>query len=484
MSGTSSATPPLPAAFAERTARTLGPDESEALWRALAEPAAVAVRLNPRKPSRAFADAAPVPWCLATGRYLTERPLFALDPLWHAGAYYVQEPSSQLLDWALRTALPDIAEPDRPWRVLDLCAAPGGKATLLAGLLGDASLLVANEAIRSRVPRLRENLTRWGWPNVVVTGVDPERFAPAAGWFDVVVVDAPCSGEGMFRKDAKAAAEWSEANAALCAARQQRILHVARELVAPGGLLVYSTCTFNPAENDGAVEAALLGAGSGYAPVPLTPPDAWGVSVTRAGLQCWPHRMRGEGFYLSLLRRRAGGSGGSGGSGAFRRESPPSPFSASLAPTTEHTARALLSEPGRFDLWMEGADVRALPWAGGVHHDAQQLISSLGRGAAASAGVMLGTLKGREFVPAHDVALSARSRPDLPAWTMDREMALAYVRKEPLPEPPAALECGWALAAYEGRAIGWLKLLGDGRVNNYLPTEARLRLAGTGAEAE
>ncbi len=284
-----------------------------------------------------------VPWC-EEGFYLAERPIFTLDPLLHGGAYYVQEPSSMFLSYIVKKLLPE----GKPLRVLDLCAAPGGKSTLLASELPKGSLLVSNEVVRSRASILKENIIKWGSGNVVVTNSDPERFTPMEEAFDMILVDAPCSGEGMFRKEERAIEEWSEANLRLCEERQRRILSAVYPSLKRGGLLIYSTCTFNEGENEkmlhfmvhefGAesveVEHNFAGvervggklSGSGVATKfadvnslevqSKAKRDREGALEAKAGrldevsageslygYAFLPHRVAGEGFFIGVLRR-------------------------------------------------------------------------------------------------------------------------------------------------------------------------------------
>lgn len=233
----------LPDKFKLQVAQLLGQEEADGLCRALLEEPTVSVRVN-----RAKAGCPPqdvenerVPWC-ETGYYLSSRPSFTLDPLFHAGTYYVQEASSMFIEQAFKTM--DF----QPQRMLDLCAAPGGKSTLWRSLLPDGALLVANEPIRQRAMILLENLTKWGHPDVVVTNAYPEDFAPLRGFFDVVATDVPCSGEGMFRKEEKAVEDWSLEAVNHCAARQWQIVCDIWPALREGGYLVYSTCTFNREE--------------------------------------------------------------------------------------------------------------------------------------------------------------------------------------------------------------------------------------------
>src|SRR5882672_6633107 len=206
----------LPPAFAQRMQAQLQQNWKEFLS-VHEQPSPTSIRVNPLKSN--FKDSEKIPWT-DFGYYLEQRPSFTFDPLFHGGAYYVQEASSMFLEQALKQTL-DLSQ---PLQILDLCAAPGGKSTHLISLLSAQSLLVANETIRSRATVLAENIQKWGASNVVVTNNDPEDFQRLEGFFDVMVVDAPCSGEGLFRKDPNASKEWSEDNVALCALRQQRIL--------------------------------------------------------------------------------------------------------------------------------------------------------------------------------------------------------------------------------------------------------------------
>ena len=283
----------FPAEFINGLRETAGTERAERVLSALTQDPEISVRVNPFKLSldalRAhFGTLAgeAVPWVPEEGFYLNGRPSFTFDPLLHAGAYYVQEASSMFVGALFDKAAEGLGRCGG-LRVLDLCAAPGGKSTQLLSHLDDTSLLVANEVVPARATVLAENIARWGCPNVAVTNSDPSAFTSLRGFFDVVVVDAPCSGEGMFRKDARAVAEWSPGNVQLCAARQRRILGDVWPALAPGGFLIYSTCTFNRSEDEDNVE--------------------W-VSA-ELGAEClemrhfWPGEDRGEGFFAALLQK-------------------------------------------------------------------------------------------------------------------------------------------------------------------------------------
>ena len=293
----------LPPDFAAATRSLLG-DAYRLLEAALQAEPAVSVRMN-RDKCGEEPSAERVPWC-DTGYYLAERRLFTLDPLFHAGAYYVQEASSMFLEQAVKAYVKE------PVRCLDLCAAPGGKSTHLCSILPEGSILVSNEVIPSRAAVLYENLAKWGNPNVFVARNAPADLGRLAHFFDLVVVDAPCAGEGMFRKDPAAARQWSLSGVARCAARQRQILRDVWDALRPGGLLVYSTCTYNTEENEDNLSFLVEDLGAEALPVPLR--EAWQVTgALKYGYPAcrfFPHKTRGEGFFLALVRKAARGEAG------------------------------------------------------------------------------------------------------------------------------------------------------------------------------
>ncbi|MFC5411411.1 RNA methyltransferase [Larkinella bovis] len=421
---------------------------------ALQQPLPVSIRVNPQKNGLPTTALEPVLWC-DTGFYLPERPVFTLDPRFQAGAYYVQEASSMLLAEALRQT----ARLERPLRVLDLCAAPGGKSTLIASLLTSESLLVCNEVIRSRVPVLKENLEKWGLPNVVVSNHDPEDFRALHGFFDLVLVDAPCSGEGLFRKDPEAVLEWSEENVRICAARQQRILTAAAPLLCDDGLLLYSTCTYNDDENR--QNAQWLGE-HGFEYLPLNLPEAWGVVDKTVGYQCYPHRVKGEGFFLSVFKKKQRSSPEMAVPRAFR----------SLKPVRNwqiKTLQPFLQQPDDFSFYVKpNGDVFAIPEA--LSADLRVVDAALQN---KGFGLEMGTFKGDDFIPSHALALSTAVSRQLPGIELTKEDAMRFFKKENLVLNESVK--GWLLARYDGLNLGWLKGVGN-RVNNYLPKEWRIRM--------
>lgn len=452
----------LPPPFLRQMQTLLG-DDYPAFIAAMQEPPPVSLRRNPGKRPAAgawsFQDAlTPVPWH-PEGFYLGQRPVFTLDPLFHAGAYYVQEASSMFLHEALRQTV----NFSKPLRILDLCAAPGGKSTLLASMLNDHSLLVSNEVIRQRVGVLRENMEKWGIPNIAVTSAEAGEFAALDGWFDLIVADAPCSGEGLFRKDPDAVQEWSPAHIELCAGRQRRILADVLPALAPGGVLAYSTCTYNRHEDDDNVE--WLRETFHLELITLDLPPDWNMVHTPAGgYQFFPHRLRGEGFFIALFRKPDGAAG---------RNTPPARFK-NIQPLGKKQVPLL-------DGWLNPAfdasffetptgDVLALS---SVLETEYRVLD----GAVKNKwfGLNTGAFKGQDFIPSHALALSCQVSPTLPGLDFSREQALRFLKKEVFDLPASAPQKGWALARFGGLNLGWLKIVPN-RWNNYLPQERRIRM--------
>lgn len=452
----------FPESFIRQMNALVGEQEASALADALRAAVPVSVRRNPAKDGcLPGCEAGAVPWC-ASGSYLAERPVFTLDPLLHAGAYYVQEAASMFIEQAF------LRLPAAPSRLLDLCAAPGGKSTLWRALMPEGSLLVANEPLRQRAVILAENMAKWGHPDVAVTNAYPHEFAPLASFFDVIAADVPCSGEGMFRKDEGAVDEWSEAAVEQCAERQREIIRDVWPALREGGYLVYSTCTFNRSEDEDNV--AWICETLGAEPVPVPAPAAWGIvgDTTGRGLPVshfFPHRARGEGFFLALLRKTSGDrepaahvrkgkrDGKRGGSAPV-----PAEVKRWICPAEDFTL--LRSEPEvvsavRTSLQANVDRIRAT-------------VRTL------SAGIVLAEEKGRKLVPRHELAMSTRLAPEaFSRIPLTREEALSYLRREALILPPDAPR-GYVLAVYEGLPLGWLNNLGS-RANNLYPAEWRIR---------
>ena len=254
----------------------------------------MSIRLNPFKAVPIEGER--IPWCTA-GRYLGERPVFTLDPLFHAGCYYAQEASSMFLEQAVKAT----GLSDRPILALDLCAAPGGKTTHLTSMLHPGSLVVANEVVPARHAALLENLWKWGAPNTVITGNRTSDFAVLTETFDLIVVDAPCSGEGMFRKDPFARKQWSGALVKQCSSTQRSVIDHAWSALRPGGTLIYSTCTWEREENEEQILRLIDTERAEPVEIPHDP--SWNIERTDAGLRFYPHRLSGEGFFISAVRK-------------------------------------------------------------------------------------------------------------------------------------------------------------------------------------
>lgn len=450
----------LPDSFLQHTRDLLGDGECRELCRALAEAAPVSLRRNPLKPCPLPAEAdGQVAWC-SHGLYLSERPAFTFDPHLHAGGYYVQEAASMFVEQAYRCM------DSVPARVLDLCAAPGGKSTLWRTLLPDGALLVANEPVRQRASVLAENLSKWGQPDVVVTNAWPADFAALPGFFDVVAADVPCSGEGMFRKDSGAVTEWSAAAVSLCAERQFDIVRAVWPALRTGGYLVYSTCTFNRFENEDNVRRICDELGA--EPVGLAAPAEWNVAtdVTGGGLpvaRFFPHRTRGEGLFMALLRKTSETPDGT----RTRRQRRPA--NARPVPGAAKAA-GWLRESHRFRLVRTSeTQISALRE---TLADAMMRVADSVR--AIQVGVPLAEEKGRKTVPCHELALSIeRAESAFPQARLSREQAIAYLRREAL-VLDAATPRGIVAATYEGNALGFLNNLGT-RANNLYPQEWRIR---------
>lgn len=454
----------MPLPFVRQMRALLG-EEYEHFCVALAEEPPVSVRLNPRKQLSGCADilagAVPVPWC-TEGRYLTERPSFTLDPRFHAGAYYVQEASSMFLSEVLRRCVAT----NQPLRVLDVCAAPGGKTTLLQAALPADSLVVANEVVRSRLSALRENIEKWGYLRAAMTSASGDELEVLGTWFDIVVVDAPCSGEGLFRKMPQAMLEWSPSHVEACSFRQRAILTSAVRTLKPGGVLIYSTCTFNRRENED--NATWLVETFDLEPLSFELPQEWGICQSAPGAyRFFPHKLKGEGFFLAVFRKKeeAPQSLPPRSPAIFRRLQP-------LERAKWATVRLWLDEAREWVFFKapQGA-VLAFPAEG--LSDMYLLDHALTN---KWLGIRVGQFKGSDFIPDHALALLTALSPRVPTVEFDREQALLFLKKEQFPLNDGGSEGrGWVVGRYDGLPLGWLKILPN-RWNNYLPPERRIRM--------
>ncbi|MFN8276270.1 MAG: hypothetical protein U0T84_02200 [Chitinophagales bacterium] len=430
----------LPADFIASMQRQYGALAAD-LLAAIEKPAITSFRINPFKSLTVpiFENVTPVPWC-GSAYWLAQRPSFTFDPRFHAGAYYVQEASSMFLETIWKNFIPD-----EPLRVLDACAAPGGKSTHLLSLLNGKGLLVSNEMVPGRNSILRQNIARWGMSNVVVTQNEIQAFESLPEAFDVVVVDAPCSGEGLFRKDHEARGEWTIRHVAACAIRQEKIVASLREMVAPGGFLIYSTCTFEDAENDAIVSS-------------LTPefeclqladvPES--VTCTKYGYAFLPHLVPSEGFYISCWKKKGERTSPTAGAPVKMQSLP---AAANLC-----EKRVLgFEQAGRWHIFPE-TQMRFL----------RQLQEHL---YVRAAGIVAGEMKGNDFIPDQELALAAHVNTHHEAVAVDYNGAIAFLQGQPL--PPSG-RTGWKKVCFEGNALGWIKEV-NGRTNNYYPKGWRIQ---------
>ncbi|MBE6237096.1 MAG: rRNA cytosine-C5-methyltransferase [Bacteroidales bacterium] len=446
--------------FRKYLEEAIGTDNALVAFSAFDSPASVSVRLNPFKKSDPM-PGRPVSWC-RYGLMLDQRPSFTLDPIFHAGAYYVQDSSSMFVGYVFRKLLEDCRLPQgRPLRVLDLCAAPGGKTTDLAASLrtvcGDDFILVANEVMKARVGVLADNVALWGDPNVVVTSDDPRAFASLGGYFDMILADVPCSGEGMFRKDEQAQLQWSEDNVALCEARQRRIIADVWPSLAENGVLIYSTCTFNRYENDLNVRWISDNLGAELLPNDADEP---GVIRTEYGYSLVPGFVEGEGQYCASLRKT------SSGDGLVSGRSPKSTGS-SKGNQIPDGLDAYFCRKMKFAL--KGDTVTAVPEE--LAADVDMLRQYLH---VISAGCAVGTLKGKILVPDADMALSIiLDDSSFPRYEVDHQTALKYLHRDTIAIPEAPK--GYVLICHMGLPLGFVKNLGN-RCNSLHPQSRRIRM--------
>ena len=454
----------LPELFVERMRRELGAEEAERLCEALLAEPSTSVRLNPLKMQQVGWSATPIGWS-EYGYSLSERPAFTLDPKFHAGAYYVQEASSQFAGYILSQAVGG-AEQCVGLSVLDMCAAPGGKSTHYASLVGEHGLVVANEINRSRAAVLADNARKWGLANMVVTCNDSSHFADYEQWFDVVAVDAPCSGEGMFLKSDEAGEQWSEANVRMCAERQWEIVQNAYAALKEGGVLIYSTCTFNREEDEDLVERICQQYGEELEPVSAIEVDQrWGVVVGQVGVfqtfRFFPHRLRGEGMFMAVARKR--------GLATSRRRTPKARREVITA-VDKRSAQELerwVQTPGQMRFFAAGDTLYACREE---HFDEIKALSS--RLAVIYSGVALGQIFKGKLKP--DGALAfyvGMNREALPASDVSLEEALQFLRKQDM--DAMLFEEGINMVLYDGHPLGFVKRVG-GRINNMYPNSLRI----------
>ena len=457
----------LPLSFVDSIRKLLGA-ESDAFFAALQEAPPVSVRTNLLKGERQWDES--IPWT-SSGGYLKERPSFTFDPLFHAGCYYVQEASSMFVEQAFKKVKASFDE--AALRVLDLCAAPGGKSTLLASMLSKDDLLVANEILRPRANILAENLIKWGLPNVVVTQSDPATFSNLPPSFDVILADVPCSGEGMFRKDPHAITEWSIDNVAICANRQREIIQAIWPTLHAGGFLMYSTCTYNTKENEENVQWICQELGGSL--VEISTQEAWGISGAKGDFangtdfpvyRFFPHLTKGEGFFLALIQKEEGSS---------RKQSNPKHDAKKKADQKNPTFKNELIRS-----WIKEFDAFTLyqNWQGGIAAIPKIQIDFFRKleqhVRIVHAGIGMGVLKGKDVIPDAALALSVFLDPtQFNTYDLQLTQAIDFLKREAIVVPEGC-PLGWVLITFQNHPLGWIKNLGS-RANNNYPNEWRIR---------
>ena len=424
------------------------------------------IRINPLKSSIVNSEwsigdptyhsplATRIPWS-QSGYYLSRRPSFTFDPLFHAGCYYVQEASSMFLEQALNQTV-DLS---KPLKILDLSAAPGGKSTHIQSLISKESLLVSNEVIRSRANILKDNIIKWGCDNVMVTNNDPKDFAKLENYFDVIVVDAPCSGSGLFRKDLEAIEEWSLNNVQLCSHRQQRIIADIMPALKKDGVLIYSTCSYSKEENEDILDWMIKELAVSSWQLAVAP--EWGIvcvmGITGAtGYRFWPDKVKGEGFFLACVRKTDGEED------AFLK-------------IKKRPESATKNELIIIDKWAKAGGHHFIKYNNTVYAWPQQLVNDfsllLSNLRVIYSGTIIGEIVREKLVPDHALAMSQLINESIEKKTLNYEQAIDYLKRKEL--NIEIVTKGWQLVNYEGHPLGWINVLSN-RINNYYPKGLRI----------
>lgn len=468
----------LPNDFILQMKDIIGDENSRRLCDALAEKATVSIRLNRAKTSDIPFDTdtvgKPVAWC-NDGFYLNERPLFTLDPLLHAGAYYVQEASSMFLSHVVgtllgkRTADDDIEKTDlAPLAILDMCAAPGGKSTILRTMMPQDSLLIANEPIGRRANILSENIQKQGFPNTIVTNNYPKDFSRSGIMFDFILCDVPCSGEGMFRKDRQAIEEWSPQSAAKCQALQREIVSEAWKCLRDGGTMIYSTCTFNTRENEENIRWIADELGGEVIDIPTEP--SWNISgsllkdFNMPVYRFIPGKTEGEGLFMAVIRKKDDTTIYSKANRNIKGKNRNNGKNGTVD-LSKYIRRA-----DDFTTIETDGDIVAFPkmWEQ-IYKTARKNLRIV------HAGITIGQTKGRDFIPHQALALSTILKKDaFPCVDLEYEDAIKYLRKESI-ELHGDVPRGYVVVCYKGLPLGFVKNIGN-RSNNLYPNEWRVRM--------
>lgn len=441
----------LPVDFIHGMKGLLGESDYSLFFEALQQEPPVSIRLNTKFTSAQVNKYQSVSWC-KNGYYLPSRPLFTADPLFHAGAYYVQEASSMFIEQIIKQHVQhDVI-------ALDLCAAPGGKSTHLASLLSTNSLLVSNEFIRSRANILAENCMKWGNGNMIITSNSSDEIAQLESFFDFILVDAPCSGEGMFRKDVNAINEWSLLNVEMCVTRQRHILKQAWQALAEDGFLVYSTCTFNEKENEENIKWLIHELGAEYIPIAMDNfPE---ITNTDVGYRFYPHKTKGEGLFMALVQKKS----------ACNKQNIKLKTDKNKQNTADIEALNLyINDSSDWIIQQNNQQYRA------ILASKQQEIKWIEKHLyVLFSGIQLAEKKGNDFVPHEHLALSKQLNTNsFQVVDVDWITAIQFLKREALFLPDASK--GYVLLQYNNVPLGWVKNIGN-RCNNMYPSSWKVRM--------
>lgn len=437
--------------FSVALSKHFGSEVQKEILDALKGSPSVSLRMHPFKTPTLPWPSAKVPWC-EHGHLLNDRPSFAQDPLFHGGAYYVQESSSMILNEVIKS----LALDQEPVNAIDLCAAPGGKSTLLIDALHTSSTIVCNEVDGKRNAILRENLLKWGAANTIVTKSTVNKLSDVGSQFDLVVLDAPCSGEGMFRKDAFAVNQWNIGLVNQCAKIQEELISQAFKMLKPGGHLIYSTCTLNATENEANIERALTNGFSLALPQITNGAErllAAENGIATLGYYLLPGRSTGEGLFFSVLKKTSNEEFETAKLGSNSTFLKPE----QLIPDFDF-------DQSQFASYLEHQGiVKAFDGS----HSMLELLAS--NAFITQVGLPVLERKGKGMIPHHGLAMSPSTKA---AIDMELAEALEFLRKSK--SPPSEGSKGWKAVSYEGITLGWIKDL-QNRTNNYYPSSLRLR---------
>ncbi|MBK8955517.1 MAG: RNA methyltransferase [Saprospiraceae bacterium] len=440
----------IPEKFKLQMEQLLG-SECPSFIDALQSEPATSIRLNPFKQENELLLGERVPWC-QNAYYLNERPVFIVDPFFHAGHYYVQEASSMFLDYLL-----NYLNISKDITVLDLCSAPGGKSTLLASYFSDQAFLHCHEFDSQRTAALQHNMLKWGCPNVTITQGDLKYLLRTDISYDLVLIDAPCSGEGMFRKESKALAQWSPEKIQSCQRMQKEIVQIASQLCNENALLIYSTCTYNTLENEEVLQP-FIDNGS-FETIEISQPFNLWQSNQHNGIftyRCLPHRIKGEGLTISVLRKKEPNKI-KPASKKFKIQDPHA-FDY-LKPWLIKSKEFIFSEINK-NIFAK------LP----IHtYNSTRCLESLN---VWNSGVHLGQIKGDDFIPAHGLSQANDRSPHLQEIQLDKNEALNYLKCLHFPLKLNS-DDKWQLVKYRSATLGWLKSNPAGW-KNYYPKHYRI----------